>query len=1064
MYPTVHFHDPMIEIEVRRTTCYAAFCVLQVALLAMPAPVEAQVQPAEVQFVFGSDTSSPGLNVARHTLRFTSGHLSLYTSPTGAAAAMMDDARRARYRDRYGTPLKMTWWMQVGSLYETARNTNVPLASTQTLHLMRAYWKDALDRHGDEVSLHYHSWVWSDYNGDGIPYWNQALTYAEFRDGFDRALAQSLLDEEIFPVSFRSGWHYMDNAWQARLDSLLPFSMHNASPYRGRDVTEPLDNLLDWSRAPTDFVPFRPSADDYQVPGGSGGWNVRSIDLNQASEARIRDIFEQARAGTAQVACVWGHLADSAFVDDLERAAERVVRIAAEYPDVPFRFSTAVEAMQRWLQSDDATSPRLGVSEIVQGEDVVLRITSDEPIFQSIPFVALKDRYEQFHVLGATKTGAGTWETEPFHRADAARVAVAVTDSVGNLAQTALAFLPDDRYFDNRDAAYEETAGTWQTVQAAEGEEIWGTDYRVAVVEPSQRAAVRWTPALADAARYNVFFRLPAVSNPAGDLTVRVRVGGAVVDSLYVTSPPPSDEWVFAGQADLDPAQPTEIEVVARGTGSGTVRFAADALRLSALLRDRQLDIAEPTLNIGDVVYGDTAWFSLPVRNLGTARLTVTGVTSTAGHAYTPAPLPFVLEGQETLSLPLYLLPPAPGVLADTLLLASDDPLRPLLRVPVVLRALDYFVVVDDADPTGYTEQGAWFTSVTEAYGAASRYAPLWNTADASATFSVTVERGGYFDFSILVPSSTNSARHAAYTVHVGDGGRVDSLVIDQNQGSGAWRSLGLYPLPEGARFTVRVAPTQIEDVRVLRTDAIRLSFLGEALREQIVDNDDMDYSESGPWRQSVAQAYEGSSRFVDTGADAVATFRMETQQEGFHAFYQIVPHTVNASRQAEYRVVRNGSLAGSAVVDQNVGSGSWQFLGSYYLYAGDSVAVEVRQGGPWESGRVLRADAVKMVSAQAVANAEVGPQSPPSLDLEAAYPNPARSLVHFRYHLDRPAHARLRVFDVLGREVARLVNDAQGPGAHTVTFDASHLSGGVYFSRLEAGAASVVRRWVLLP
>ena len=64
--------------------------------------VSVVVDKVSMQFVFGSDTSSPGLNVARHTLRFTSGHLSLYTSPTGAAAAMMDDARRARYRDRYG--------------------------------------------------------------------------------------------------------------------------------------------------------------------------------------------------------------------------------------------------------------------------------------------------------------------------------------------------------------------------------------------------------------------------------------------------------------------------------------------------------------------------------------------------------------------------------------------------------------------------------------------------------------------------------------------------------------------------------------------------------------------------------------------------------------------------------------------------------------------------------------------------------------------------------------------------------------------------------------------------
>jgi len=45
-----------------------------------------------------------------------------------------------------------------------------------------------------------------------------------------------------------------------------------------------------------------------------------------------------------------------------------------------------------------------------------------------------------------------------------------------------------------------------------------------------------------------------------------------------------------------------------------------------------------------------------------------------------------------------------------------------------------------------------------------------------------------------------------------------------------------------------------------------------------------------------------------------------------------------------------------------------------------------------------------------------------------------------------------LQVFDILGREVALLVNEPRGPGSYSVTFDGSRLASGVYIYRLAAG------------
>jgi hypothetical protein len=54
-------------------------------------------------------------------------------------------------------------------------------------------------------------------------------------------------------------------------------------------------------------------------------------------------------------------------------------------------------------------------------------------------------------------------------------------------------------------------------------------------------------------------------------------------------------------------------------------------------------------------------------------------------------------------------------------------------------------------------------------------------------------------------------------------------------------------------------------------------------------------------------------------------------------------------------------------------------------------------------------------------------------------------------------------VYDLLGREVATLVNEQKAPGSYEVTWDAGGLGSGVYLYRLQAGSLSETRRLILL-
>jgi len=88
---------------------------------------------------------------------------------------------------------------------------------------------------------------------------------------------------------------------------------------------------------------------------------------------------------------------------------------------------------------------------------------------------------------------------------------------------------------------------------------------------------------------------------------------------------------------------------------------------------------------------------------------------------------------------------------------------------------------------------------------------------------------------------------------------------------------------------------------------------------------------------------------------------------------------------------------------------------------------------------------------------------APVQFSLKQNYPNPFNPVTTISYSLPEKAQVRLIVFDVLGREVATLVNKQQESGVYNVKFDASNLNSGIYFYQLKAGNFSEVKKLSLL-
>ncbi len=93
----------------------------------------------------------------------------------------------------------------------------------------------------------------------------------------------------------------------------------------------------------------------------------------------------------------------------------------------------------------------------------------------------------------------------------------------------------------------------------------------------------------------------------------------------------------------------------------------------------------------------------------------------------------------------------------------------------------------------------------------------------------------------------------------------------------------------------------------------------------------------------------------------------------------------------------------------------------------------------------------------------EEGKEHPQQVQLFQNYPNPFNPETTISFQLNEPSNIKLEVFSIEGRLVQTLVNSRYLSGKHSVHFDASNLSSGMYFYRLETKNQSLTKRLVLI-
>jgi len=778
----------------------------------------------EVYLVLGSDTGIwEGLDVTRHYHTY---QLGLYTDPARNANKVMDFSFRNQMKDSYGTPLKMTWWMMSGNTFRYAVNKNVPHANSLPLYLVKKYHGANVQLNGDELSLHYHNWVWTDYDNDGKYFWNQAITYKEFAEDFTYTLAENLLEENMFPVSYRSGWHYMNNEWQHYLENILPFSMHNDYPAKRTDTTEPLDNTYDWSLATPEFVPFHPAKDNYQIPGNLKGYDVRSEYMASFSQTLMNHVFEQAKKGIDQVVCIWAHLPEEDFLTNIKRVDSLAQKSAAAYPEVKFRYCTGVEAYQRWLKTNDLTPPVITLNEETSGENTYYLVQVDEPIFQTVPFLAGKDLYENYFAIPLQPLGNNLWKSiSPVQKSLMVKVGAAVTDTSGNLSTKIVKYLPDDIFIDNADAGYQEVYGNWTLSTNS----AWGNDCRSASLNPTDSALVKFSQVIPQTGKYNIFLQSPAISNPQPDIILTAKENGTAVFEKKVINPLQTNDWNFIGTVSSSAGSNLSIEIKLKGSGASVTNFSADVIKISSMVREREISALPGIIEFGSFSADDSSSAVLTIENKGINALTISGISSASSHLIFNETLPIKISGMASRTIQLTFAATVLGPKTDTLFIQSDDPITPLLSIPCTANIELPFAIVDNETAGSYFESGEWFTSVAQAFGSSSRYSLLNKTPKNSADFKTILKHAGLYDVFEIVPTTVNASNKAHYILSV-NGVPKDSVYVDQNLGSGNWVKIFSAELPKDVQVEVKVIDTGLNTVTnaVLRADAVKFSLVSE--------------------------------------------------------------------------------------------------------------------------------------------------------------------------------------------------------------------------------------------
>jgi hypothetical protein len=164
------------------------------------------------------------------------------------------------------------------------------------------------------------------------------------------------------------------------------------------------------------------------------------------------------------------------------------------------------------------------------------------------------------------------------------------------------------------------------------------------------------------------------------------------------------------------------------------------------------------------------------------------------------------------------------------------------------------------------------------------------------------------------------------------------------------------------------------------------------------------------------------------------------------------------------------GGVSANYVARFNTQTNTWSSLGTgssngvnYWVYVLAVVGDEVFVGGGFTLAGGIASTFIARWNSGTSRVEQLSPTAPKTFLLEQNYPNPFNPSTTIRYQLPVASEVKLEVYDVLGKKIATLVNERQSAGAYQVVWNASGLSSGTYFYRLQAGTFVETKKMIMV-
>lgn len=235
-------------------------------------------------------------------------------------------------------------------------------------------------------------------------------------------------------------------------------------------------------------------------------------------------------------------------------------------------------------------------------------------------------------------------------------------------------------------------------------------------------------------------------------------------------------------------------------------------------------------------------------------------------------------------------------------------------------------------------------------------------------------------------------------------------------------------------------------------------------------------------WRQRIASPapYEGTAYFFP-GAAALAELQQDVDvslyaediDNGIQEFiFEGYVRSYPQSPADQSRIVLEFLDSSKTVKLDSVDSGNYSVSSQWVQIADTSIApqgtrnirirlISTRRSGSNNDGYY---DALSLTNNSLVSN--IGSQetdSPEEFHLFQNFPNPFNPSTKISWQSPVGSQQILKVYDVLGNEVAELVNEFRVAGTYEINFDASGLSSGIYLYRIQAGSLNQVKKMILI-